>query len=101
MSGCVDEAFVPREVPRWLYTVKITKRASKEIEKLPIDVQKVVVLEIESLSTDLRPRGCKKLTSSDDSYRIRTGNYRIIYQIDDGEISVNVVKIGHRKQVYK
>jgi len=56
---------------------------------------------IESLSTDQRPSGCRKLAGTSDRYRIRIGNYRIIYRIDDRKVTVLVLAIGHRREVYE
>lgn len=50
--------------------------------------------------SDPRPSGCRKLAGTDDRYRIRVGNYRIIYRIDDGRVAVLVLVIGHRREVY-
>ncbi|MBE2180473.1 MAG: type II toxin-antitoxin system RelE/ParE family toxin [Chthoniobacterales bacterium] len=52
------------------------------------------------LASDPRPSGCRKLAGTDDRYRIRVGNYRIIYRIDDGRVTVLVLVIGHRREVY-
>ena len=55
---------------------------------------------IEALSDDPRPQGCRKLAGTSDRYRIRVGDYRIIYRIDDGKVVVLVLLIGHRREVY-
>ena len=55
---------------------------------------------IESLATDPRPPGCRKLAGISDRYRLRVGDYRIIYCIDDGKVTVLVLAIGHRREVY-
>jgi len=82
------------------YKIKIKATAAKELNKLPkIDLQKVVI-KIRSLSSNPRPAGCEKL-SGEEKYRIRQGNYRIVYSIEDKQLIVFVVKIGHRKDVYK
>ena len=56
---------------------------------------------IESLASDPRPSGCRKLSGTSDRYRIRIGHYRIIYRIDDGKVTVLVLAIGHRREVYE
>lgn len=81
------------------YKIKLKKSASKEIEKLPKIVLKRVIEKIQSLGIEPRPSGCKKL-SSDEKYRIRVGNYRILYTIEDDKLVIYVVKIGHRKDIY-
>ena len=54
----------------------------------------------EKLSADPRPPGCRKLAGTSDRYRIRIGDYRIIYRVDDGKVTVLVLLIGHRREVY-
>ena len=82
------------------YKIQIKPSAVKELEKLPgKDLQKIIS-KIKSLSDDPRPPGCEKL-SGDEKYRIRQGNYRIVYAIEDGILIVFVVKIGHGRDIYK
>ena len=54
----------------------------------------------EKLSTNPRPAGCRKLAGTSDRYRVRVGSYRIVYRIDDGKVTVLVLIIGHRREVY-
>ncbi len=82
------------------YRVEIKKSAAKEIEHLPHKDIKVVLERIESLSENPRPHDCKKL-SAQEKYRVRCGNYRILYSIKDDILIVFVVKVGHRKDVYR
>lgn len=82
------------------YRVEIKKSAVKEIERLPQNELKAVLGKIEALSENPRPFGCTKL-SAQEKYRIRCGNYRIIYSIADNILTVYVVRVGHRKDVYK
>ena len=82
------------------YKIQIKSSAKKELAKLPKkDLQKVVN-KILSLSSNPRPAGCEKL-STEEKYRLRQGNYRIIYSVEDKQVVVVVVKIGHRKDVYR
>ncbi len=81
------------------YKVEIKKSAVKEIEKLPKRDLQAVLEKIGSLSENPRQAGCKKL-SSQEKYRVRCGDYRILYSIEDVVLIVYVVKIGHRKDVY-
>ena len=83
------------------YRVSIKPSARKELLGLPTkkDRQRIVRL-IQSLANDPRPAGCQKL-SGYDRYRVRQGRYRILYQIQDEELIVFVVKIGHRSNVYR
>ena len=72
----------------------------KELKKVPKADLKKILSRIEQLGTDPRPVGCEKLTGL-ELYRIRQGNYRIVYSIQDSELTVWVVKVGHRKKVYR
>ena len=82
------------------YKVEIKRSAAKEIAKLPSDVLPRVIRKIEALREDPRPQGCKKL-SGDEKYRIRVGDYRILYSIEDEVLIVYVVRVGHRKASYR
>lgn len=82
------------------YKILIKPSAKKELEKLPKkDIQKIVV-KIQDLSADPRPVGSEKL-SGDDKFRVRQGNYRIVYSIEDDKLIVFIVKIGHRRDIYR
>ena len=82
------------------YRIVIKKSAAKELEKLPKKDRARVIERIRGLAEDPRPVGCKKL-SAQEKYRIRQGNYRVLYQIVDDEVLVVVVKVGHRRDVYE
>lgn len=83
------------------YHVSLARSAVKTLRKLPQDVRRRVVRAIEPLQSDPRPHGAKKLTGTEDLYRLRCGDYRIIYQIDDRNVTLLVVRIGHRGDVYR
>jgi len=84
------------------YEVGFKPSALKEIRKLDANTQKVIVSEIELLIDNPRPDGCKKLKGERNLYRIRVlGNYRVVYEILDRKLIVTVVKVGHRRDVYK
>ena len=82
------------------YKLYIKPSAVNEIESLPKKDRIRVIQKIQGLTTDPRPPGCEKLTG-DDKYRVRQGRYRIVYSIKDDELVVIVVKVGHRKDIYK
>lgn len=82
------------------YSLDIKKSAAKELETLSAKDCARVVAKIQALSTEPRPHGAEKLTA-DDKYRLRQGNYRILYQIDDSERRVTIVKIADRKEAYR
>ncbi len=83
------------------YRLSIKPSARKELVAVATkkDRQRIVRL-IQSLAEEPRPPGCQKL-SGYDRYRVRQGNYRILYQIQDNELVVVVVRIGHRREVYR
>jgi len=83
-----------------IYSVFIERFAQKQILKLDKKVIPVIKSAIASLADNPRPYGYKKL-KGEDAYRIRVGDYRIIYEINDNEILVIVVSVGHRKNIYK
>ena len=82
------------------YRLFIKKSAAKEIEKLNKQDRVRIIEKIQGLSADPRPAGSKKL-SGQEKFRVRQGNYRILYQIIDNELIVSVVKVGHRRDVYR
>ena len=83
------------------YKVVLKPSAVKEIESVPRKKERQQIIKrIGLLENDPRPPGCKKL-SGHDKYRIRQGSYRIVYGIEDDELVVYIVKVGHRKNVYQ
>jgi len=82
------------------YSVVVKRSAAKEIEALPPKDRRRVVARIQGLAADPRPAGSEKL-SGDEKYRIRQGDYRILYEIIDDILVVTVVKVGHRSDVYR
>lgn len=82
------------------YRLQIKPSAAKEIETLPPKDRQRVVARIQGLATAPRPPGCEKL-SGREQYRVRQGNYRILYTLDDADLLVVVIKIGHRREVYR
>jgi mRNA interferase RelE/StbE len=83
------------------YRVEITASAEKALARLPKADLTRVARAITALATDPRPAGCRRLKGHEDVYRIRVGLYRVIYSIDDRRIIVVVIKLGHRKDVYR
>lgn len=84
------------------YSILIKQSAQKEIEAIArkVDRQRIV-RRIDSLRKDPRPPGCEKLAGTGDRYRVRQGNFRIVYSIEDRDLVVWVVKVGHRREVYR
>jgi mRNA interferase RelE/StbE len=85
-----------------MYKITFKNSAFKELERLPNPMVRKIAGAIDDLAKNPRPIGIKKLKdSSEDLYRIRVGDYRIIYAIDDGIRIINILRIGHRKDIYK
>ena len=82
------------------YKIFFRESVRKDLGVLPKKEIQKILHRIEALSEDPRPAGCEKLTG-EEKYRIRQGRYRIVYSIRDQELTVWVVKIGHRKDVYR
>ena len=82
------------------YTVGVSSGAARELRKLPPQVQPGILDAILGLAADPRPPGCRKLTDRPD-WRIRVGEYRVIYDIDDTAQTVTVTRGVHRKDAYR
>lgn len=82
------------------YSVGIKRSAAKELDELSRQDRRRIVERVRALVVDPRPRGCEKL-SGEEKYRIRQGNLRILYEINDALQAVTIVKIGHRRDVYR
>ncbi len=81
------------------YTILISKKAEKQLDKLPDLIVDNILDSIEKLGQNPRPIGSKKLKGR-EGYRIRIGNYRVIYKIFDTELIIDVIAVGHRKDIY-
>lgn len=83
------------------YQLEWRRSATKDLRRIAAaDVPKVVAAA-EALADDPFPPGCAKLSGSERSYRIRVGNYRILYDVFSGRLLIEVIKVGHRKDVYR
>jgi len=84
-----------------MYKVVLTKSAEKELFKIPKVYSVNIVKHLVELINNPRPNGCKKLSGYESIYRIWVGMYRIVYQIEDEILYIEVIKIGHRKDIYR
>lgn len=84
-----------------MYTIQIRKKALKEIKLIPTPNKEKIIKAINELSNNPRPVGCKKLKGDEELYRIRIGDYRVIYNIEDKIKIVEITRAGHRKDIYK
>ena len=82
------------------YKVFFKKSVEKDFEAIPKKDLKKIINRIGGLAEDPRPPGCEKLTGQ-EKYRLRQGSYRILYSIQTNELTVWVVKVGHRKDIYR
>lgn len=83
------------------YSIVFSRRAEKDILRLPASAVERIIPEITALEENPRPHGCKKLKGYDDLWRIRIGDYRVIYAIEDIILLVDIREVGNRKDVYK
>ncbi|OUL25822.1 addiction module toxin RelE [Nostoc sp. T09] len=83
------------------YQIRFSRGAIKQLKKLPTDIKERIDSKILNLAIEPRPIGVKKLQGDAHSYRIRVGDYRVIYEIEDDFLLVTVIKVGHRSDVYK
>ena len=82
------------------YAVEILRSAQRQLAKIDRQAQERIIDSIRALATDPRPSGCKKL-SGRPAWRIRVGDYRVIYEIHDQQLVIAVVTLGNRKDVYR
>ena len=87
--------------PEPRYQLEIAPSALKQLSSLPRKIQERIVAGIDVLRFEPRPHGVKKLSGVDDLYRIRVGNYRVVYTIRDDRLSVIVLRIANRKDAYR
>jgi mRNA interferase RelE/StbE len=83
------------------YQVLLTSSAEKELKKLSKPLIARIAPRVEKLASNPRPPGCKKLKGGDKEWRIRVGDYRVVYTIDDARLLVQVTRIRHRSAVYE
>ena len=83
------------------YEIKLSRLAVKTLKKLPGQVSAHIFQKIKLLSSVPRPNGVKKLVGYSSTYRIRGGNYRVVYEIHDDVLTILIVEVGHRKDIYR
>jgi mRNA interferase RelE/StbE len=84
-----------------IYKIEWKRTAIKELEKLPRPMISRIVSAVDNLSSNPYPQGVRKLVSTDSSYRIRVGDYRVVYNIVKNKLIIEIIRVGHRKDVYK
>ncbi|MFW0771858.1 type II toxin-antitoxin system RelE family toxin [Paenarthrobacter nitroguajacolicus] len=83
------------------YSVQLAPAAVRQLRKLPAEARRRIQAAIEILAESPRPPGAKKLSGNSGDWRVRTGDYRIIYEIRDAQLIVLVVAMGHRRDIYQ
>ena len=83
------------------YRLQLLPSAARQLKKLPRHDKRRIRDAIDSLMSNPRPSGANKLVGTDDQWRVRVGTYRIIYEIHDDRLLVLVIRVGHRKDVYR
>jgi mRNA interferase RelE/StbE len=83
------------------HRLELTPRALRDLKKLPAQARERLQPTIEALASDPRPAGVVKLEGEQDVYRVRVGDYRILYEVHDSVLLVIVVKVGNRRDVYR
>ena len=84
-----------------MYELLLARQAERDLRKLPAEIFQRIIRQLRSLSQAPRPPGCRKLTDSGGDYRIRVGEYRILYEIDDEKRQIKILRVGHRREVYR
>ena len=84
-----------------MFRILLERRAEKDLARLSPSVHDLVITAIQALVTNPRPPGCRKLTASQHDWRIRVGDYRVIYEIADKSRVVRVNRVRHRREVYR
>ena len=84
-----------------MYEILIEARAERDLRRLAAEPFRRVVDGIRSLADDPTPPGCRKITGSENDWRIRVGSYRVIYEIDDEARQVRIMRVRHRREVYR
>ena len=83
------------------YRIEFTNRAARELKALDKTTVKRIAARIDALADNPRPQSSKLLERNDRLYRIRVGDYRVIYQVEDRTVLVLIVRVGHRREIYR
>ena len=84
-----------------MYEIYLERAAERDLKHVSIGDFHRIIYHIKALAENPRPSGCRKITGSRNDWRIRTGDYRIIYEIDDDQKAVRIMRIRHRREVYR
>ena len=84
-----------------MYKITYKRSVEKDLRSLSSNIRKIIVRKIKALADEPRPIGGTKIRGSDNTYRIRHADYRVMYRVDDGILTMLIIKVGHRREVYK
>ena len=84
-----------------MYEVHLERAAENDLKRLPTTTFHRIILQIKALAGNPRPSGCRKLTGSKNDWRIRIGDYRVLYEIDEKARAVRIMRVRHRREVYR
>lgn len=84
-----------------MYEVYLERAAERDLRKLPAESFHRLILHIRALAVDPRPPGCRKISGSQNNWRIRVGDYRVLYEIDNPAKAVKVMRVRHRREAYR
>lgn len=88
-------------MPTPVYEVLIEVAAEKELRRFPSDIHRRVVKTLRSLGANPYPANCRKITGSTHDWRVRVGDYRVIYEVDQRNRTVKIMRIRHRREAYR
>jgi mRNA interferase RelE/StbE len=84
-----------------MHDVLLTPQAERDLKRLPAETFHRVIVEIQTLAQTPRPSGCRKLSGSRNDYRVRVGDYRILYEVNDSGQEVRILRVRHRREAYR
>lgn len=84
-----------------MYEILLARRAERDLKRLPADEFHRIIREIKTLAENPRPPGCHKIVGSERDWRIRVGDYRVIYEVDEKARVVRVMRVRHRREAYR
>ena len=84
-----------------MYRVFLERAAEKDLRKLPAKLHNRIIVALQALAENPRPPGCRKLTGAENDWRIRVGEYRVVYEIDDANRIIRINRLRHRREVYR
>ena len=84
-----------------MYSIYVESRPQKELDQLPAEIYDRIIKEVRALGVNPRPHGCRKITGSKQDWRIRVGDYRVVYEINDSSKEVHIMRVRHRREAYR